>query len=261
MTDSGATAAGTKAGMSLSHYYNASQLRAETWQRLKHLTSRLDEKLARKGDVARLKAAISDALGTLEPIETYWAFPGKDAFQQLRRLFELEEHHAVAQLVARIVRSLVSNSYRRRQVPLRHALDLGESEENVDLAELARRAPMRAPISSCSSSTTSPEAESRRSGTGCARCAASKDGFVYDVLIVPSFEDALIAVLLNYNIQTVVIRYSFPLQSRAQVQAAPSRAAASIEESELEMPAAIERGTSARRADRQAASGALTCIS
>ena len=214
MTDSAAISAGTKAGMSLSHYYNASQLRADTWQRLKHLTSRLDEKLARKGDIARLKSAISDALATLEPIETYWAFPGKDAFQQLRRLFELEEHHAVAQLVARIVRSLISDSYRRRQVPLRHALDLGESEDNVDIAELAEDNAYARPYFELLVVDNLSTGQEQTLRAGLREMRRPEDRFIYETIVVPSFEDALIAVLLNYNIQTVVIRYSFPLRSR-----------------------------------------------
>ena len=41
-----------------------------------------------------------------------------------------------------------------------------------------------------------------------------EDSFVYDVVVVPSFEDALIAVLFNHNVQAVVIRYGFPFASR-----------------------------------------------
>jgi arginine decarboxylase len=243
MTDSAATSAGTKAGMSLSHYYNTSQLRADTWQRLKHLTSRLDEKLARKGDIARLKAAIGDALGTLEPIETYWAFPGKDAFQQLRRLFELEEHHAVAQLVARIVRALVSDSYRRRQVPLRHALDLAEIEENADVAELAEESAYTRPYFELLVVDNLPAGQEHTLKAGLREMRRPEDRFVYETLVVPSFEDALIAVLLNYNIQTVVIRYSFPLRSRHKFELL-HRELAQLEESELDDAAASERGTS-----------------
>ena len=44
------------------------------------------------------------------------------------------------------------------------------------------------------------------------------DPFQYELLIVQSFEDALIAILTNYNIQTVVIRFSFPYRSAQQVE-------------------------------------------
>jgi len=40
------------------------------------------------------------------------------------------------------------------------------------------------------------------------------DKFIYEIVVVPSFQDALIAVLFNFNLQACVIRYGFPLRSR-----------------------------------------------
>ena len=42
----------------------------------------------------------------------------------------------------------------------------------------------------------------------------AEDSFTYEPVFVPSFEDALIAVLFNHNIQSVVIRYGFKLRSK-----------------------------------------------
>ena len=39
------------------------------------------------------------------------------------------------------------------------------------------------------------------------------DDFVFDIVVVPSFEDALIATLVNFNLQAVVIRHGFPFRS------------------------------------------------
>ena len=43
------------------------------------------------------------------------------------------------------------------------------------------------------------------------------DEFVFDIVIVPSFEDAVIAVLFNHNIQSCVLRYRFPVESRIPI--------------------------------------------
>src|SRR5439155_24897721 len=40
------------------------------------------------------------------------------------------------------------------------------------------------------------------------------DNFIFKCVIVPTFEDALIAVLFNFNLQSVVIRHGFPFKSR-----------------------------------------------
>ena len=39
------------------------------------------------------------------------------------------------------------------------------------------------------------------------------DPFIFDIVVVPSFEDALIATLINFNLQAVVIRHGFPYRS------------------------------------------------
>jgi arginine decarboxylase len=41
------------------------------------------------------------------------------------------------------------------------------------------------------------------------------DEFLYDVVVVGSMEDAVIAIYLNHNIQSVIIRYNCPVQSLA----------------------------------------------
>jgi arginine decarboxylase len=230
-------------GLSLSHYYNASQLRADTWHRLKHLTGRLDERLARKADLARTKAAVTEALAILEPIEMYWAFPGKEAFQQIRRLFEQEEYRAVAQLVARIVRALVSDSYRRRQIPLRVGHELGgETDESVDLTELAAEESVYArPYFELLVVDNLPPAQEQMLRSGLREMRRPEDRFIYETVVVPSFEDALIGVLVNYNIQTVVVRYSFPFRSRHRFELL-QRELAPIEEAEFEDAPAAERG-------------------
>ena len=43
----------------------------------------------------------------------YWAFPGRKTFQMLRELLWSGEYKKLNQIVRRIVRSLMNNSYRR----------------------------------------------------------------------------------------------------------------------------------------------------
>src|SRR4030095_7132610 len=45
------------------------------------------------------------------------------------------------------------------------------------------------------------------------RKRTADDDFIFDVVVVPSFEDALIATLVNFNLQAVVIRHGFPFRS------------------------------------------------
>jgi arginine decarboxylase len=45
-----------------------------------------------------------------------------------------------------------------------------------------------------------------------------EDRFLYDVVVVPSFQDALIAASLNTNLQAVVVRYGFPFKSKKRLE-------------------------------------------
>jgi arginine decarboxylase len=67
------------------------------------------------------------------------------------------------------------------------------------------------------------------------------DPFLYELLVVPSAEAALIAILTNYNIQTVVIRFSFPYRSANQV-AALQRELMGIDEAAFEAVVPGDRG-------------------
>ena len=78
---------GTEA--SLSDYYSAVQLRQDRWSTLRETCETLvrlsDEKPAKsKTSFAKAQALLE----SLAPIEMYWAFPGRAAFQHLRKLLE-----------------------------------------------------------------------------------------------------------------------------------------------------------------------------
>jgi arginine decarboxylase len=45
------------------------------------------------------------------------------------------------------------------------------------------------------------------------RMRRPEDPFIYEAVVVPSLEDALIAVLINYNIQAIVVRFGFELKA------------------------------------------------
>jgi arginine decarboxylase len=70
----------------LSRHYNASQLRLDTWNRLKYATKRLAEKHRTQAPDVELRQAIVAYFRSLEPIESYWAFPGKHVMTQLEDL-------------------------------------------------------------------------------------------------------------------------------------------------------------------------------
>ena len=225
--------------LTFSQYYNASQLRADTWNRIKHDALRLAE--ARERDVARLRDGIVEALDLLEPIEGYWVFPGRDAIAGLRRLLEAEDYRNLALLAGRIVRALSNDAYRRRSVSLRTAQD-GEVESEIEAAEqLGEEAAHGRPYFEVLVVDTMGPVQEAALKIGMRQARRPDDPFLYELLVVQSAEDALIAILTNYNIQTVVIRFSFPYRSANQV-AALQRELMGIDESAFEAVSPGDRG-------------------
>jgi len=195
---------------SLGRYYNASQFRLDSWNRLKNACLRLAE--GRVSD--RDEALVRDMLDQLAPFEEYWAFPGHHNLTMLRRLFETRDFERLATMSTRIVGALMSDSYRRKHLKLLTAAEADDtSEEDEDELEEDERS-RRRPYFEVLFVDDLPLARQRQQRDELVKMRRDEDSFTYEPIFVPSFEDALIAVLFNHNIQSVVIRYGFRSHSK-----------------------------------------------
>ena len=205
-------------GISLSAYHNASQLRADGWNRLKHNAARLAETAGRQGKIGSLRTAVDNDLHLLEPVESYWAFPGKESMARLWQLFRQGNYPGLAQATARLNRALASESYRSRVGRGEASLldDEKEEDEPEEATPAEDLAPTRPYFEVLIVDGISAR-EERELRAGLHRMRRADDSFIYEIVVVPSFEDALIAVLFNYNIQVCVIRYGFAFKSKNQL--------------------------------------------
>ena len=190
-------------------YYDASQFRTDAWNKLKLATARLTR--APEGDAKDLRQSVDSMLSVLEKIERYWAFPGTVTCADLRRALEKGWTFALASRVARIARLLESDDYRRRAVSeifrnIEEGEPGGENEEPV--AKPEKRPYFEVLV--VDQLSAEEEANVRQALVGMRR---DDDEFIYDVVVAPTCEDAIIAVLFNHNIQACVLRYSFPTHS------------------------------------------------
>ncbi|WP_323797626.1 aminotransferase class I/II-fold pyridoxal phosphate-dependent enzyme [Nisaea sp.] len=191
---------------SLSQYYNASSFRADTWNRLKNHAQRLAEGRGREKDVAQ----VGEMLALLGPMEEYFAFPGRHAFHQIAGLLQEEDFETLFSLVKQIVGALMSESYRRKHVNLSAHIDPAtNNEDDEEPDERMRRRPYFE-VLIVDDLSQSQQRLQREELVGLRR---EEDDFTYEPVFVPSFEDALIAILFNQAIQSVVIRFGFRLHS------------------------------------------------
>lgn len=192
---------------SLSQYYNASLFRVDTWNRLKNVCQRLAEGRGRANDENRA----GELVAQVAPMEDYFAFPGASCFQNIENLLQNQEFDDLFQIVNQIVGALMSESYRRKHLSLTpHASEFESSDDEDDTPE--ERVRRRPYFETLIVDNLTPH-QQRHQRDGLVNLRRDEDAFTYEPVFVPSFEDALIAVLFNQAIQSVVIRYGFRLYS------------------------------------------------
>ena len=196
---------------SVSDYYSAIQLRSDRWSALRDATSSISRGGTEK-QLEKLRTRAVDLFDSLAIIEPYWAFPGMPAFDHMRRQFEHGKHDDVAFSIKRVTRALTTGAYRRRSIPLeRDSVDAEEHEDEALLSPEARA--MTKPYFEVLIVDDVNEHQERWLKSNVTRMRRTEDQFLYEAVVVPSLEDALIAVMFNHNIQAVVVRPGLSLKS------------------------------------------------
>ena len=226
---------------SLDFYHSASQLRFDSWHRLEHYTTQLSRRSSRKTEVAQFRKAAENAMTLLETIEYYTAFPSREDFKILWKFLEREDYSTLSRVVEKLVRAITTHTYQRGSFSSVQRLSNGEvsneDEDNSKEVDAAQKKPYFEVLFVDEMS----DAEERRLCAGLNEMRRPDDQFHYEIVTVPSFEDALIAVLFNYNIQACVIRYGFPFRSKNHLEIL-QRLLAGIDESDAEEKPDNDRG-------------------
>jgi arginine decarboxylase len=175
----------------------------------------------------------------LETIEDYTAFPSQEDIKLLWQLFDQQDFDLLSRVVTRIVRALTGGTYRTRHINLRVPTELEDKDEASQYFDEERH--QQRPYFEVLFVDESGQEDVKRLRESLHQLRRPEDQFIYDIVVVPSFEDALIATLFNYNIQAAVIRYGFPLRSVNHLEIL-QRYLARIDESEYEDALDIERG-------------------
>ena len=184
-------------------HFNVSRLRSHTWTRLKLIAGQV---ASQNGD-ADVQAAAS-LLDDLEVLEQYWAFPGVFAVRRLRERLEANEVVSFSNAVRGFVRDLSSETFRSDPEVSLGALKDDEERTEADTREGGNQKYFEVLFVDNLS-----EREELKLKRTFAEIRDSQEEFTYDVIVVRTFQDALIALLLNTNIQACVIRYGPPFAS------------------------------------------------
>ena len=202
------------------HAYNTAwQFRADAWSRLEEASDRLSTAAARRGDLLPLIDRVDEHLSALAPLERYWAFPGIHMFAQTQRLFATGAYDKFAMAVAKINQALITESYRTgvQTSPLEGDNQaLGATAVPAEEPGHHRSARPYFEVLVVESMTEAQERALRKEVRGWRR---ADDEFVYELVVVSSGDEALIAARLNVNLQAVVIRRRFSHRSTRALSA------------------------------------------
>lgn len=198
---------------SLNRGHSVWELRTDGWISLTDDMSRMIE-LPRDGaEFAERKERVHRTLSMLRPIESYWAFPGRRLFEEVVQWFEAGDLNRTHTAVRRINRMLANRSYRHQSLSLDSDSDGPSAIETDEEAQAQISKPYFEVLIVDEMSDEEEEALRRR----VQRKQRPDDAFIFDIVIVPSFEDALIATLFNFNLQACVIRHGFPFRSEYEL--------------------------------------------
>lgn len=194
---------------SLSRHRSVWEMRADGWIDLVDDLSRLAILPPEHPERERRLAHVRSIVEQLAPVESYWAFPGGRVFGELVHWIERDELARAHQAARRIHRVLAARTYRHDVNTLDSDNEL-PSQIETDSERQAQLARPYFEVLIVDEMSASEEDALRRRVQ---RKRSSEDDFIFDVVVVPSFEDALIATLVNFNLQAVVIRHGFPFRS------------------------------------------------
>ncbi|MGI9315940.1 MAG: aminotransferase class I/II-fold pyridoxal phosphate-dependent enzyme [bacterium] len=203
----------------LDYFHSPTQFRFDGWHRLSEYATRLRKRQQSGLDYSEAQQQTEYLLGVLKTVEEYTAYPSHKLIELLRQLLSGKNYPAFEQCVSNIVWNISSGNYRQHGLKEINPLDTTR-EESRDYAEDKKRQTTtdHKPYFETLFVDKNAYREIETLKQGFERVIRAEDEFVYNLIAVPSFEDALIALLFNYNIQACVIRYEFPLRSKNHLE-------------------------------------------
>ena len=197
-----------------SHAYNSVwQARSDAWSELDEAADRLIRQTTTGELKDRYVGICGELLETINSFEPYWAYPGPAQFARVQRAFAAGNYDRFGRTVSRINRALTTESYRSGDVDAagRDELDMfpADPRQLEDLTANERERPYFE-VLVVAQMTEAQEAALRNEVRGWRR---PDDEFVYELVVVGSGDEALVAARLNPNLQAVVVRRRFSHQS------------------------------------------------
>lgn len=201
-------------------FYNLTRLRTDNWHFLRDNARRLN-RLSKAGpsddksDVMWLTDACTEVFSFLQPLEEFFVFPGAPALEQVNAAFRERRYEDFARQTIRMVRMMTNGLFRKLDLTTSRLTDYGDLLNVAKLSdELHTRIRQeKRPYFQVLVVDDLTDVEAKQLRRQLRDLRRPDDLFFYEVVVAASYEDALLAALINPDIQTCVVRYSFPFRS------------------------------------------------
>lgn len=207
--NNGASNTNGKSGYHQGHFYNIGQLRTELWTELKLQAYQLARK-KNKLEQEEGKNQINNSFKRLKEVEQYFAFPGMDMVNVLTNFIKNDEFQILRNSVKEILRQLVSEDYRQDPESFSLATLLKSKEQKQVSDQKIKRRYFE--VLFVDNLTPREELLITKKLN---EVRDHKEQFIYQLIYAKSFQDTLIALVANPNIQACVIRYEIQFKSKS----------------------------------------------
>ena len=206
-------AAPSPAAPRIDHFFSAVAARLDLWRDLNRAAQAWAANPNSRND-AKLQAACGAALTAVLPMEDFQAYPGGRLMNVLKERQAGGDALGVARLVQRVSSALMTRSYRSDPAEWEAEDDAGEAERVMPTALGESTAK---PYFEVLFVTPTPASRWPAHVQQIRKLRRPMDEFIYEPVFVGSFEDAVLAVILNTNLESVVIYDGFPYASSRDV--------------------------------------------
>lgn len=194
--------------------FSAGEARCDRWQELAHAGQALVAQLAAGASTEATLATVAALLTPLGTIEGFHAYPGEALMSALKEALGRSDYAGFSRLATRIAKAVITGSYRRSA----NAWKVGEDGEKEGSERLTKdyfdTGDLVKPYFEVLIVSDDPTPEQIRQGRAELRqLRRPEDPFVYETVTVASFEEGVLGVVLNADVQAVVIRDNFRFKS------------------------------------------------
>jgi arginine decarboxylase len=196
----------------IDHLFAAPEVRLDRWRDLHKSVQRWAASIGKK-DAPAAQADSAGAFASVLPLEDFHAYPGPRLLGLLRERLGSGDATGASRLIERISMAMMTRSYRR---------DPAEWEPEDESTGPATTMPGAAgevgsrPYFEVLVVTPTTPAKWPTHIQQMRRLRRAQDAFVYEPVFVGSFEDAILGVILNGSVQSVVIYEGFTYASSHQ---------------------------------------------